>query len=99
MGGAALPLDWSTVSEVSANVQLQQCIPPFLFPLFLPPSFPPRVPAYPVEEEEGGEVGCLVGVQHVQELGTEDGVRGCEPATREDTELEELRDGTVLGHL
>ena len=40
-----------------------------------------------------------MGVQHVQELGTEDGVGGREPAAREDTELEELRDGTVLGHL
>lgn len=42
---------------------------------------------YPVEEEECGEVGGLEGVQGVDKLGTVDGVRGCELASREDTQL------------
>ena len=38
-------------------------------------------------------------MEHVHKLGTENGV-GCSEATaREDTQLQELSDGAVLGHL
>ena len=55
--------------------------------------------AHSVEKEESGEVGSLLSVQHVHELGTENGVGCCEPTPREDAQLQELRDGPVLCHL
>ena len=55
--------------------------------------------AHSVEKEESGEVGSLLSVQHVHELGTENGVYCGEPTPREDAQLQELRDGPVLGHL
>ena len=54
---------------------------------------------HPVQEEEGGEVGCVEGVEEVDKLGTVHGIGGREPAAREDAELEELSDGPVLQHL
>ena len=38
-------------------------------------------------------------MQHVDKLGTEDGVGRGEPTSREDAQLQELRDGAVLGDL
>ena len=55
--------------------------------------------AYSIKKEKGGEVGCLLGVEHVDKLGAEDGVSGSEPTSREDAQLQELGDGSVLSHL
>ena len=38
-------------------------------------------------------------MEHIDKLGAEDGVCGGESTPREDTQLEKLRDGPVLGHL
>ena len=55
--------------------------------------------AYSVQEEESGEVRCVEGVEEVDKLGAVDGVGVCEPTAREDAELEELGDSSVLQHL
>ena len=57
------------------------------------------IKTHSVEEEKGGEVGSLLRVEHVHELGTVNGVSCSEPASREDAQLQELCDSSVLCHL
>ena len=41
----------------------------------------------------------MQGVEHAHKLGTVDGISGSETTARKHTQLEELGDSTVLGHL
>lgn len=54
--------------------------------------------SYPVQEEEGGEVWSVEGVKEIDELHTVDGIDSSESTPREDAELKELSDGTILEH-
>ena len=38
-------------------------------------------------------------VEHAHKLGTVESICGCVPAARKHTQLEELSDGPILGHL
>ena len=38
-------------------------------------------------------------MKHADKLGTVESIGGREPTAREHTQLEELSDGTILGHL
>ena len=53
--------------------------------------------SYPVITYEGGEVGGLQIVCHVEELGTVDGVNGGETTAGKQTCLQHSCDGCVLG--
>ncbi len=58
-----------------------------------------RGETYSVKKEKGGEVGCVERVKHINKLSTVDGIGSSEPTPWEDTELEELSDGSILQHL
>ena len=57
-----------------------------------------NVGEYSVVEEQCGEVGRLLRVQHQHELSAEESVRHCEAAARENTELKELSYAAVACH-
>lgn len=54
---------------------------------------------YPIVAKQSGEVGGLQTVQDVDELGTVDGVHGGEDTAWEQTQLQQLSDGLILGRL
>lgn len=58
------------------------------------PVFPALGVPYPIIADEGGEVGCLQGVQHLDEVATVQGVTGSETAAWKEAQLQK-----VGGHL